>query len=134
MPHISPFAVDLLEAPDLISDPAVVDAFSDALDELAIALDKPASLEEVLLNLIKSDEPGSTPDGAEEPVRVLAVVEIEAAVLVSARQARGRLGDVDVCENVGGCVGGLGRGVVLVDVDGDGSQANCLTSEISDAL
>lgn len=101
VPHMSPLAVDLLEAPDLISDPAVVDAFSDALDELAIALGKPASLEEVLLNLIKSDEPGSTLDGAEEPVRVLAVVEVEAAVLMSAAQARGRLGDVDVGENVG---------------------------------
>jgi hypothetical protein len=37
-------------------------------------------------------------------------------------------------DDVGGSVGCLGRGTVLVNIDGDCSHANSLASDISNAL
>lgn len=134
MPHVPPLTLDILEAPDLSSDPAIVETFGDALDELTLVLDEPALLKKVVLDLVKSDEAGAALDVAEQPIRVLAVVEVQTAVLLCACQARGRLGDVDMGDDVGGSVGCLGRGTVLVNIDGDCSHANSLASEVSNAL
>lgn len=84
VPDISPFALDLLKSPDLSSDPAIVDALGDTLDELALALNKPALLEKVVLNLIKSNETGTALDGTEKPVRVLTLLKVKTPVLLGA--------------------------------------------------
>ena len=84
VPDISPLALDLLKSPDLSSDPAIVDALGDTLDELALALNKPALLEKVVLNLIKSNETGTALDGTEKPVRVLTLLKVKTSVLLGA--------------------------------------------------
>lgn len=82
VPDISPLALDLLKPPDLSSDPAIVDALGDTLDELALALNKPTLLEKVVLNLIKSNETGTALDGTEKPVRVLTLLKVKTPVLL----------------------------------------------------
>jgi hypothetical protein len=134
MPHVPPLTLDLLEAPDLSSNPAIVEAFSDTLDEFAFALNEPALLEKIVLDLVKSDETRAALDVTEQPIRVLAVIEVETAVLLGTCQARGRLGDVNMGDDVGGSVGCLGRGIVLVNIEGDCSHADSLASEVSNAL
>ena len=84
VPDISPLALDLLKSPVLSSDPAIVDALGDTLDKLALALNKPALLEKVVLNLIKSNETGTALDGTEKPVRVLTLLKVKTPVLLGA--------------------------------------------------
>lgn len=65
VPDISPLALDLLETPDLVGDPTIINALCDALDELAVGLDEPALLEKVVLDLVESDESGTALDRTE---------------------------------------------------------------------
>lgn len=133
MPHVPPLAVDLLKAPDLGGDPSIALALDVAADELGL-VGQPALLEEVVVDLVEGDELGVALDVAKQPVRVLAERLVEATVLLGARQARGRLHNVDVGEEVGRRVGRLGRGSVLVDVEGDGGNVDALAREVADAL
>lgn len=59
---------------------------------------------------------------------------VGAALLVGGAQPRGRLDDVDVDVDVGGCVGRRGRRLVGVDVEVDGGDADGLAGEEPDAL
>lgn len=65
---------------------------------------------------------------------MLAPGVVDAAALVGRAEPRGRLLDINVREDLGGCVGRLGRRLVLVDVEGDAGQADALAGEVADAL
>lgn len=62
------------------------------------------------------------------------LLKVETSVLLGACQARGRLSDVDVSEDVSRGVWLFRRGTVLVDIKCNCSHSNALTSKVADAL
>ncbi|RBQ85098.1 hypothetical protein VDGD_20853 [Verticillium dahliae] len=139
---IAPLPIDLLEAPDLGGRPAVVDVFDMAVDvalalgagALGVALE-PALLQELVLNLGRGPPVALAAAAAKEPVRMLAELEVEAAVLRGALDAaRGGLVNVDVGDRVRGGGRGLGCSLVLLDVEGESRQANGLADHPADTL
>lgn len=135
MSAVSALAIHNLESPDLLSNPALLLILSNVGDEaLTLTLDLPALLEELVGDLVQRDPAAAARDGTKQPVGVVAREVVEAAVLLRARQARRGLLDVDVRDDVGGGVGRLGRALVLLDLDGDGGQADALADEVADAL
>lgn len=127
-------ATNDLEAPDLLSGPALLLVLCDVGNELAVALNLPALLEEVVRDLIQLSPAAAALDGAKQPVGVLALKVVEAPVLLCAGQTRGGLLDVDVGDDVGGRVGSAGRAFVLLYLDGDGGQTDSLADQEADAL
>lgn len=95
----------------------------------------PVLLQEVVIEIGDGHPGAAALDVAKQPVRVLAPVVVEAAVLLGAGEAAGDgLGNVDVGDDVGAGVGGLGRRLVLVHVKGDGGGAEGLADDPADAL
>lgn len=82
-------ALNLLKAPDLTGDPALVDALDVAHNELSVALSDPAILEKIVIKFIDSHKPRLALDRTKKPVRVLTEGVVEAASLMGAREARG---------------------------------------------
>lgn len=135
MSAVSTLTINNLESPDLLSNPALLLVLSNVGDEaLALALDLPALLEELVSDLVQADPAAAARHGTKQPVGVVAREVVEAAVLLRARQARRGLLDVDVRDDVGGGVGRLGRALVLLDLEGDGGQADALADQVADAL
>lgn len=133
VPAVPPLAVDLLEAPDLPGLPALGGVLGLAEEVGAVGV-LPARLEVLVLDLGELDEAALAADVAEEPVRVLAVDVVEAAVLVRGGEARGRLGDVDVRHHVRRGAGRLGGRLVLVHLDDDAGDVDGLAEEVAQAL
>src|SRR5262245_26921328 len=110
MSAVPALATDILKAPDLLGNPPLLLVLGKIVDEaLAITLNDPVLLQELVTDLIQRDPAASAHNSAKQPVGVLAWVVVEAAVLLRARQAGRGLLDIDVHDDVGGRVGRLGR-------------------------
>lgn len=134
IPAVPTHAINDLEAPDLLGNPTLLLVLGDVCNELAVALNLPALLEELVRDVVQLRPAAAALDSAEQPVSVLALKVVEAAVLLRAGQARGGLQDVDVDDDVGDGAGRAGRALVLLYVDGDGGETDALADQEADAL
>lgn len=131
---VAALAIDQLETPDLGGRPAGIQALDVAEDELAVSLGLPAVLQVGVLDLVQAEPCAAALDVAKQPVGVVAVGVVQAPVLLGVGEARGGLVDVDVDDGVGGLVRGLGRSLVLVHTEANGSIANPRADKVADAL
>lgn len=127
-------AIDELEAPDLLGSPALLLVLRRVCNKQTVALNLPALLEELVRDLVQLRPAAAALDVAKQPVGVLALKVVKAAVLLRAGQARGGLRNVDVGNDVGRRVGRAWRALVLLYLDGDGGQADSLADQKADAL
>lgn len=127
-------SLDGLEAPDLVCRPAVVVVLDIGADVLAVDLGLPPFLEVLVLALLEGNPLGLAADIAKQPVAVLAVDVIGAAVLLGGGQAAGALDNVNVGDHVGGLVGRVRRALVLRYVERDGGHEDALAHKVADAL
>lgn len=101
---------------------------------LALALE-PSLLQEIVLDLLRRHPLALAADAAEHPVRVLAPLHVQAALLGGSLEAAGGdLIDVDVGDGFGAAAGRRrGRGELL-DVESDGGEADRLAGHPADSL
>lgn len=133
-PAVPTLVPNSLEAPDLLGSPAFLLVLGRVCDEQAVVLNLPALLEVLVRDVAQFLPAAAALDGAKQPVGVLALKVVEAAVLLRAGQARRGLRDVDVGDDVGGRVGRAGRALVLLYLDGDGGEADAHADQETDAL
>lgn len=122
---VSALPIDNLKPPRLLRGPAIIIRLDVAIHPLLGAL-FPVRAEEGVVG--RGREPlGAALDLAKEPIAVIAPFIVKGTVLRGALDAaRGRLLDVAVCH--------LGVVFVLLDVQGDGGEPDCLARQPADTL
>lgn len=140
---VASLPVNSLESPDLFRSPGHMSlgrvlriAHNKGSNQLlgGIALDLPAALEKVVVDIVNRHPLRLAPNLAEDLVGVVARNVVEAALLLGGGDTSGRLVQVDVSDNVGGGVSLLGGCLVLVDVEGDGGEGDGGAHHVSHAL